>query len=187
MRDDIHKSAPVANAWRQLIKHCSREADRKERAQQTVEKAVLLDCAREFSAESIKDLMDRCSSPKKDLFQTNLEGVRPAEAKGGVLQQKVIERVKLCEQTNGGTVNLRDQIAGVIDDHKESMSRALRGHVLKAGGEGSGECIEAIRNSINQVSSGKIADDILANAGKVVLPPKKPKTVSLDENLLGGS
>ena len=188
MRDDIHKSAPVNRAWRKVIQCCTREADRKERAVERAREALIGDCARELSPERMRELIDRCNSPKTDLFRGNLDGVRSAEDRGGVIGQQLVEQLQNQARIQGGAVNLdglRDQLASVIEERKESVGRAMRGHVLKAGGKSSAECNEAIRNSLNQISGKDCADQIIANGGKVIVPKRAKMSVSMDENLLG--
>jgi hypothetical protein len=185
MRDDIHKSAPVNKLWKSVLKHCNRESDRKERAAESALKAVAADCSRELSPGFVNDLIDRCKSPKADLFRGNFEGVHATEDGGHVLEQQLVERLQVRAQSGSIDLNgLRDELAGVIEGRKESQARAIRGHVLKAGGKGAAVCNEALKNCLTQVSAVDCANQILANGGKMVVPAKRAKKVSIDENLL---
>jgi hypothetical protein len=150
-----------------------------------VRKALAGDLSRELSPAFVKDLVERCNSPKADLFRGNFEGVRAAEDGGHVIEQQLAERLQVRAKRGPVDMNgLREELAGVIDDRKESQARAIRGHVLKAGGKGTAECNEALRNSFNQVSAVECANQILDGGGKMVVDSKRSKGVSLDENLL---
>jgi hypothetical protein len=187
MRDDIHKSAPVNRVWKSFLRHCAREADRQERAAASARAALVSDCARELSPGLIKDLKERCTSPKTDLFRENLDGLRAAGQSGSVMDQQLVERVQLRAQQGKVDLNaLNEELAGVIGERKDSQRRAIRGHVLKAGGKGAAECNQAVGHSLNQISAPDLARDILENNGKVSRLPKQNRSVSLDEDLRGG-
>lgn len=103
------------------------------------------------------------------------------------MDQQLVERVQLRAQKGKVDLNvLGEELAGVIGERKDSQKRAIRGHVLKAGGKGASECNQAVGNSLNQISVPDLARDILENDGRVSRLHRQKRGVSLDEDLRGG-
>lgn len=184
MRDDIHKSAPVSRAWRSFMKHCAREADRKERAADSAYRALAKDCKSELSPAFLEKLRGNLSDPQAKLF---VEGVAEScisgtiERGAQVMEQAVLghlSRREACGQS--GRAAVLGAIGDAVVGRKDSQFRAMEGHWMKKGGESARPAVTAAKEILQSLSSAEIASRILD--GK--LDPGKPnRGVSLEEDL----
>lgn len=180
MRDDIHKSAPFAAAWRRFIKHTMREADRKDRARESAERALASDCEREISRETVQTILERCSSPERDLFGSKLAGL--GGAAGHVMNQQLMDRLRLVERSGSLDPKAVERaLTEVIAERRESQSRAMAGYIFRAGGKGSPESIQTIKQQLGSVSASDLAQRLM-NPRSVEKPISMPQ-VSMDEDL----
>lgn len=182
MRDDIHKSAPVNNAWRKFLKRCASEYDRDDRARESAEQAVESDCKREMTRPFVEALVGRLNGPERELFGSMLDGLDTIA--GHVLEQQTLSRLRLMEQT--GPLNrdtVEQVVAEVLSERVENQRRAILGHVLKNGGRDVAECVEAVNKHLSPIDTTNYAKQLLTNFGRFE-PRTKSAPVELDENLM---
>jgi hypothetical protein len=191
MRDDIHKSAPVGRAWRCFMKHCAREADRKERAHNSAVGALVDDCTRELSPQFIACITAKFTDPQKKLFNESLGEAAAAyrvENSSHVLEQDVIanlQRREACGQT--GKEAVADAVTDALVRRRDSQLRAMKGHWLKQGGAGVAEAIGAAEKALKKMPIAKLVSQALeGKVDKKSLGYSKTQ-VNLDEELRGGA
>jgi hypothetical protein len=187
MRDDIHKSAPVSRAWRSFMKHCGREADRKERAAESAYRAMARDCKNELSPAFVEQLRGNLADPQKKLFNEGLAlSCSPATIKRGgqVMEQSVLahlSRREACGQS--GEAAVLGAISDAVSSRKNSQLRAMEGHWLKKGGVSTLPAVDAAKEALRRLSSTHLASEILAGR---LGTDRQSRAVSLDEDLRGG-
>lgn len=187
MRDDIHKSAPVSRAWRSFMKHCGREADRKERAAESARRALERDCNSEISPAFLQKLRGSLADPQKKLFPEGLAAsCSPGTVKRGgqVMEQSVLahlSRREACGQS--GEAAVLGAVADAVASRKNAQLRAMEGHWLKKGGSSSLPAVMAAKEALHGLSSSEIASKILTGQ---LGPERQARAVSLDEDLRGG-
>ena len=188
MRDDIHKSAPVPHAWRQVIRYGARPADRDARAEEAARRAIQKDCQQELSQIFVSELLRRFGDSQGVLFGNKLEGVRSVADLGGagnVLEHQVLASVQRLSQTTTGDQRLVTQaIAEVVQARCDSRVRAMAGHVLKETGRGVAECVQAVKGAVNSISAQAIAESIVNNNGRIDVARRASSRATIDENLL---
>jgi hypothetical protein len=190
MRDDIHKSAPVGRAWRSFMKHCAREADRKERAHNSALGALIDDCTRELSPQFIACITEKFTDPQKKLFNDSLGEAAAAyrvKNPSHVLEQDVIanlQRREACGQT--GKEAVADAVTDALVRRRESQLRAMKGHWLKQGGAGVAQAIGAAEKVLKKMPIAKLVSQALeGRIDKKSLGCSKTE-IDLDEDLRGG-
>jgi hypothetical protein len=184
MRDDIHKSAPVSSAWRSFMKHCGREADRKERAAESAYRALAKDCKNELSPAFLDKLRGTLSDRQTNLFAVGLASSCASETveRGGqVMEQAVLahlSRRESCGET--GKAAVLGAIADAVISRKHSQFRAMEGHWLKKGGVSAVPAVMAAKEALKRLSIAEMALRVLDGQ----LDPGQPRRrVSLDEDL----
>src|ERR1700675_3432315 len=104
MRDDIHKSAPVPNQWRRLMRQCAREADRGPRTQASAVAALLADAHQEFASAFISGLSALVTRQQAELFNDlrRLNSAADLGGKGSALEEQVVECINRNFENEGG-------------------------------------------------------------------------------------
>src|ERR1700722_3325533 len=100
MRDDIHKSAPVTRAWQSFMRHCGRQADRKERAMESAYRALAKDCKDELSPAFLNTLRKTVLDPQTKLFTERIAAAcipGTVERGGQVMEQAVLAHLSRRE------------------------------------------------------------------------------------------
>jgi hypothetical protein len=187
VRDDIHKSAPVPPAWRTVVKHCTRDADRDERAKAAAARAMLKDIRQEVSENFMAELNRKCSDRQSVMFNGTLDeltGVTELGGSGHVLEQSVLDNLRRLGQSAQLSPDLLTQaVESALKGRGESRVRAMVGHVLKDGGWGVQECVASLKSAVGAVALRDIAESLVQGNGKVRVPRSK-RGVGLEENLL---
>ena len=169
------------------MKHCAREADRKERAAESARRALAKDCKSELSPAFLDKLRGTLSDPQKKLFA---EGMAASFASGSVkqggqvMEQSVLahlSRREACGQS--GEAAVLGAIADAVSIRKHSQLRAMEGHWLKKGGNSTLPAVAAAKQALQRLSSADMASKILAGQ---LGADKQSRTVNLDEDLRGG-
>jgi hypothetical protein len=188
MRDDIHKSAPVSSAWRSFMKHCGREADRKERAAESAYRALAKDCKNELSPAFLDKLRGDVSDPQTKMFAEGLAASCTSgsvERGGQVMEQAVLahlSRREACGQS-GKEASL-GAIADAVAGRKNSQLRAMEGHWLKKGGVSTVPAVMAAKEVLKKLSSAEMASRIFDGG---LDPGQSRRKVNLDEDLMEGN
>jgi len=185
MRDDIHKSAPVSRAWQSFMKHCNRQADRKERAAQKAYTAISNDCYNELSPKFLSDISQK--SAQRMLFGTATSEIHSSHDttnKAHVLEKEVIAHLERREAFGeDATTAIEGAVSDAIKSRLNSNLVAIKGHWKKHGGHGAKGPIEAAKKIIAALPVNKLAKEILSEGSN--FKPKRPRRqgVDLDEDL----
>lgn len=173
------------------MKHCAREADRKERADSSAVGALIGDCARELSPQFIVQMTAKFANPQKSLFEESLAEVATAYKAGNpshVLEQDVItnlQRREACGQTG------KDAFAGALTDalarRRDSQLRAMKGHWLKEAGGGAAAAVDAAERSLEKLPITELASQILEGKINRKSLGCSGTQVNLDEDLREGA
>lgn len=172
------------------MKHCGREADRKERALESAYRALVNDCHNELSPAFISRIQKVLTDPQQKLFREALAAscASATVGHGGqVLEQAVLAnltRREACGQ-DSKTAAL-GAIADAVTSRKNSQLRAMEGHWLKKGGLSTEPAVQAAKQALQSLSSAEIADRIL-NRQLRSSTKVSNSTVDLDEDLRGGA
>ncbi len=187
MRDDIHKSAPVGRAWQNLMKHCARQADRKERAAQSAYRALANDCKNELSPAFLDQLRGILSDPQSKLFRERIASSCAAgsvDRGGHVMEQSFLAHLNRRETSGqSGKAAVLGAMADAVSGRKSSQLRTMEGHWLKKGGLSAAPAVMAAKEALNKLSCTEIASKIIDGHLDMPRPTKK---VSLDEDLRMG-
>jgi len=170
MRDDIHKSAPVARHWQNFLGRCVREADRGDRAFEGADAAVRKDLKCEVGADLVVELLRRCTNPKGDLFNGRFEDLPPS-LNQHVLAQRLVSRLQHLERTGAITASsLHQALVQVVSERMQAVKQSMVGHILKEPGTQPKECVRAMAEAIGRLSASAYAQEMITNAGQIVLP-----------------
>jgi len=181
MRDDIHKSAPVARHWQNFLGRCVREADRGDRAVEGADAAIRKDLGREISPALLAELHRRCVDPSGDLFNGRFEGV-PSHLMSSVLAQRLVGRLQVLERnTPDSSPALRTALTQVIRERMDAVSQSMAGHILKERGTQPKECVRAMADAMRSLSASGYADELIETAGRIARPA--PTAPQLSESL----
>jgi hypothetical protein len=168
------------------MKHCGREADRKERAAESAYRALARDCRNELSPAFLQKLRGTLSDPQKKLFTEGLAAsCSPGTVKRGgqVMEQSVLAHLSRREaRGQSGEAAVLGAISDAVSIRKSSQQRAMEGHWLKKGGSSTLPAVTAAKQALQGLSSSDIALKILAGQ---LGPDRQPRTVNLDEDLRG--
>jgi hypothetical protein len=168
-----------------MMKHCAREADRKERVYETARRALAEDCRRELSPSFLTQIRSNLVDPQKKLFSESLSEVCASgaiERGGQVLEQEVIANLRRREAV-GQTG--KDAAVGALSDalarRKESQFLAMKGHWMKKAGPAAAPAVNAAQQALQALSTSKMASQILE--GTLDEAKSGKKNVDLDEDL----
>lgn len=182
MRDDIHKSAPVARPWQKLLRNCTRDAEKRFRAAQARE-ALISDARREITPAFINSVLIRS---KQTTFLSEDPSSSNETQSRHVLEHQVSQH--MCRRMAGnefGESALRGAISDALSERLNSQALALKGHVMNDGGKGVREACSAI-DEVCQALEPKIDEiaEMVINNDFCQKPtaPKKDE-ISLDEDL----
>lgn len=169
------------------MKHCGREADRKERAAESAYRALAKDCKNELSSAFLDKLRGTLSDPQKKLFAEKVAASCASgsvERGGQVMEQSVLAHLTRREACGeSGEAAVLGAIADAISNRKNSQLRAMEGHWLKKGGNSALPAVSAAKQALQELSSVDVASKILAGE---LGADRQHRTVSLDEDLRGG-
>lgn len=181
MRDDLHKSAPVPHAWRQLVRSCQRDADWQSKAPRAAERAVLSD----LSAEVNFGDLARCIGA--DSRQLPLISVPIRLPVGQGLQQRACEYIERLGrergQVNYGVV--ADGIVKASEERIENMLRACDGYfACKLRPHERRTMTQRVRESLATVAVVDHVQNGLAT-GKVAPHRRTSSVLDIDADLRG--
>ena len=169
------------------MKHSAREADRRERAYLSANRAMADDCKRELSPEFLARIRSKLADPQKRLFSERLSETcaSNADERGTqVLEQDVVANLRRRETCGQSGKNAAvGAIADAISRRKEAQFRAMEGHWLNKGGASTAPAIEAAKRVLNALSSTDLASRILEGQMDGSVPERQKKKVNLDEDL----
>jgi hypothetical protein len=184
MRDDLHKSAPVGQKWKNFLRSCNTPADRGAITEQRCRHALVADCHRELSPKFVSEMMRLANEPA-GLLGSKLGYVRgPLElgGTGSVLEEQVFARARMADRDGGfDAAACEAAFSGSIGDRKEAQVWAVHGHVLRAEGKDKHVCLAEIRRSASRVSALEVARELMANGGRIPDSRRAVPVVSLDE------
>jgi len=181
MRDDIHKSAPVARHWQNFLGRCVREADRGDRALEGADAAIRKDLSREISPALLSELHRRCVDPRGDLFAGRFDGLSPSLL-NNVLAQRLVGRLQLLERIGSdASPSLKVALTQVIRERMDAVGQAMAGHILKERGPQPKECVRAMAEAMRSLSASGYADELIESAGRIARP--SPTAPQLSESL----
>jgi hypothetical protein len=185
MRDDIHKSAPVPNQWRRLMRQCAREADRGARTAATAVVALLADAHQEFSSSFISGLSTVFERQQGELFtdRERLNSAVDLGGKGSALEEQVVECVnrKFDHEGRNHGAMLR-AVEEVLSERIEARDRAMTGHWLKCGDAQARAAIQEMKSAIRTINIKDIAAQII-DQHRPLTPNTSTAQLDLDEEL----
>jgi hypothetical protein len=185
MRDDIHKSAPVARAWQSLMKHCAREADRKERAAKSAYKAISSDCHKELSPKFLANIAQQ--REQRTLFGSaakEIQSSREVKDNVHVLEKEVMAHLRRREASGqDNSTAIEGALGDAIKGRLSANLVAMKGHWKKHGGHGANVPIEAAKKVIDAVPVNQLAKELLSGESKLKAKRKSHQRVDLNEDL----
>ncbi len=168
------------------MKHCAREADRKERVVDAALRAIEGDCKKEFSPEFIERIKSCYQNPQAALFQESIADRcerHASEKSPQIMEQEVLAHLRRREASGEAAKSaVVGAFADAISCRKHSQLRAMEGHWRNEAGRSAAPAIETAKKVLRNISSAEIATNILE--GKTTAKPSN-RGVQLDEDLRG--
>lgn len=187
MRDDIHKSAPVGRAWQNLMKHCAREADRKERAAKSAHRAISSDCQKELSPKFLGSLAQQLARVQGTLFGSVVDDVSSSHDRKDnvhVLEKEVVAHLRRREACGQDTaIAIEGALADTIKGRLDSNLVAMKGHWKKHGGRDADVPIAVAKKVIAAVPVAQLVKELLSGNSNLTNKGESQQGVNLDEDL----
>ncbi len=187
MRDDIHKSAPVGRTWQSLMKHCAREADRKERAAKSAYRAISGDCRQELSPKFLASIARQFAPDQKVLFGSAVDEINSSHDRKSnthVLEKEFVahlRRREACGQNS--TIAIEGALADAIKGRLDSNLVAMKGHWLKHGGRDASVPIDVAKKAIASLPVNQLVKELLTGENNLKKKRGSTNGVDLDEDL----
>jgi hypothetical protein len=185
MRDDIHKSAPVPNQWRKLMRQCAREADRGPRTQASAVAALLADAHQEFASAFISGLSALVTRQQAELFNDlrRLNSAADLGGNGSALEEQVVECINRNFENEGGNHEaMLRAVEEVLSERIEARDRSMTGHWLKCGDAQAQAAIQEMKSAIRAINIRDIAAQII-DQDRPLVQNTSTGQLDLDEEL----
>ncbi len=186
MRDDIHKSAPVPQHWKKVMRLCAREADRGPRAQASVVAALLADVHQELSSTFISSLLAVVTPEQGGLFanRERIDSAVDLAGDGSVLEEQVVESINRHFESEGrNKAAMLRALGEVLLERIEARDRAMTGHWLKCGDAHAHAAIQAMKSAASAINVNQITARIVEQ-DRPLTPKTSTGQLDLDEDLL---
>lgn len=181
MRDDIHKAAPLARAWKCAIKACTRDADWSTESRRHLTKSIAKTLRDELPAQCVRRWHEDLNAPQPSLFGIN-EIPESAVAHQPLARRTEEHLNRLVATGHRGDSVLRDAVHCAIAERLESEHREAVSYLLQH--DGTAQLRYRLRQAVASVDIHQQTNSIVT-AGRPAPTPAKP-VLDLDADLRGG-
>jgi len=183
MRDDLHKNAPVSNAWKDVIKRLIRDADYRQTGKAAIEKAIVDDLRNELGTRPVRELKDRLA--QNDLVGIGhiIENVRE-HSTPSALRDAILDELDYSV-SNGGMSRqqLQAAISAGMHSQIEAHKRNIVGHVYNQSPKDAPEMRRRLDEAVASVELDSLIEPMLN--GEAPQSDGVDLGLDLDANLLG--
>jgi hypothetical protein len=188
MRDGIHKTLPMAPAYRRLVRACTREADRGENARGLAERALMLDLRRcELSDEFWRTLRRWATEGSDELPGLSrlamCESSRDAGGRNSPFENLLLDQAQRLERAGEcGDALVLGALTAALGRWRERQARQVEQHIRSKLGGSARPTDFAARDALLSADVQSIARGFL-EPDKSAVRSRVRTPLDLDEDL----